>query len=138
MLFNYKILRRCKMCQNCISNHFYWLFDILLMLNLVNYKVSKIFQVPARRPPSPGTGRVPAVEKHWLRAVVLNLLGFKSRSKTNFQVTVWSKWFKVLCPSNVCFIFHQNTKWMQILLELLFKYIFYWINSIIFVISCWN
>ncbi len=47
------------MCLNCISNHFYSLVDILLMPNLVNYKVSKIVQVPARRPPSPGTGTHP-------------------------------------------------------------------------------
>jgi len=42
------------MCLNCISNHFYWLIDTLLMLNLMNYKVSKIVQVPG-------------VEKHWSR-----------------------------------------------------------------------
>ncbi len=53
-------VRRCKMCLNCISNHFYWLvFYILLILNIVNYKVSKLVQVPARRPPSPGTGKRP-------------------------------------------------------------------------------
>jgi len=29
------------------------------MLNLVNFKVSKMVQVPARRPPSSGTGTRP-------------------------------------------------------------------------------
>jgi len=38
---------------------FLLIVDILLMLNLVNYKVSKMVQVPARRPPSPGTGTSP-------------------------------------------------------------------------------
>jgi len=58
--YNYKILRRCKLWY---SNHFYWRVDILLMLNLVNNKVSKMVQVPARRPPSP--------VKHWDRPMFL-------------------------------------------------------------------
>ncbi len=48
------------MCLNCIPNHFFELIDIALLLNLVNYKVSKIVQVMARRPPSPGTGTRPS------------------------------------------------------------------------------
>jgi len=37
-------------------------------VNFPNILVAKVFQVPVRRPPSPGTGRVLAVEKRWVKA----------------------------------------------------------------------
>ncbi len=55
MFFNLKI-------SSYISNHFYFLKPIivlLLALNLENFRVLKIVQVPVRRSPSSGTGTRP-------------------------------------------------------------------------------
>jgi hypothetical protein len=61
---------------------FLLLFSIGILRILVDFKVSKLFQVPV-------PGRVPAVEKHWFRAQYLNFndFSYSKLSDNEFFVT---------------------------------------------------
>jgi len=87
------------------------------MLNLVNYKVSKIVQVTARRPPSPGTGTRrtrPMVEKHCSRIYynTSNVIYLKFHFAT--FVICWGWFYNVaLILNNYLHVFSGNLRWQS-------------------------